>query len=332
MRTASATIALALLVGCGTAESPVGATELDHVQGTLVVANKRGNSLSRIDLASGNETHRVRACENPHELAVSPNRSHVVVACYSGETLEIFETAALRKVAEITLDEGARPHGVVWHSNGSIVASAEGRGSIFVIEAALSDEPKVREIGSGAPGPHMVVLDASGEAAWGTIIPTGTVVRYDLVTGTEAARRELGGQTEGIALAPNGSALWVGANQAGKIYRLDPVTLEVRAEIESGPIPIRVAAHPGGRWVVSSNMGEGGLSVIDTAANAVARSISVSGSQERGQVTLVFSCDGSRLYAAETMNDTIAEINFASGRVLRRLEAGEGSDGLAVLE
>ncbi|HEY6816075.1 MAG TPA: YncE family protein, partial [Croceibacterium sp.] len=159
-----------------------------------------------------------------------------------------------------------------------------------------------------------------------------TVVRYDLATGREAGRRALGGQTEGIALAPDGSALWIGANQAGKVYRLDPATLEVEAEVASGAVPIRVAAHPDGRWVVSSNFGEGGLSVIDTAVNAVGRSVSVSGDPGPQQVTLVFSADGERLYAAETATSTVAEVDFATGAVLRRLPSGDGGDGLAVFE
>jgi len=46
----------------------------------------------------------------------------------------------------------------------------------------------------------------------------------------------------------------------------------------------------------------------------------------------VFSTDGSRLYAAETANDTIAEVDFASGEVLRRLATGPGGDGLAVVD
>ena len=52
-------------------------------------------------------------------------------------------------------------------------------------------------------------------------------------------------------------ALWGGANQSGKVYRLDPATLEVEAEVAAGTVPIRVAAHPQGRWVVSSNFAEG---------------------------------------------------------------------------
>jgi len=64
----------------------------------------------------------------------------------------------------------------------------------------------------------------------------------------------------------------------------------------------------------------------------VVRTITVSGSQDAAQVTLVFSEDGSRLYAAETGHDEIAEIDFESGEVLRRLPAGPGVNGLAVID
>lgn len=328
MRTPILTAAI-LLGACGA--PPAAASE--DVTGTMVVANKRAGSLSRVDLATGQKTHEVTSCANPHELAVSPDRMHVALACYSGQEVEIYRTADLAKVKQVVLGEGARPHGVFWHANGTLFASAEGRGSIFVIEQPLSDSPGVRELGGGgAPGPHMVVVDEAGKFAWGTIIPTGTVVRYDLAAGTEAGRKVLGGQTEGIALAPDGGALWVGANQAGKVYRLDPATLEVEAEVASGAVPIRVAAHPRGGWVVSSNFAEGGLSVIDTDGNTVTRSVPVSGNQGPQQVTLVFSADGARLYAAETAANTVAEVDFATGRVLRRLPTGEGGDGLAVFE
>ena len=321
---AAAAVAFA---GCSMAEQPARAAD----GGTLLVANKRGNSLSRLDLGTGKETHRVATCANPHELAVSPDTQHVALACYDGTHVEIYRTGDLGRVKRIELGPGAEPHGIAWHPGGKLVASAEGRGSIFVIEDALG-EAKVREIGSEAPGPHLVVLDAGGQVAWGTIIPTGTVVRYDLAAGRETGRRVLGGQTEAIALSPDGSALWVGANAASKVFRLDPETLEVEAEVATGPVPIRVAAHPQGQWVVSSNFGVGGLSVIDATSNEVARTVPVSGAQGPQQVTLVFSDDGSRLYAAETATNTIAEVDFATGKVLRRLPTGEGGDGLAVFE
>lgn len=331
MRFTGAAIGAALLAGCG-AGGTAGAQET--VSGTLLVANKRGNSLSRIDLATGAETHRTGTCENPHELTVSPDRHYVLVACYSGRTLEIYHTADLSPGWTVELGESARVHSALWVHERRVVAGAEGRGSLYVVDFAPNTDATLAEIGGGGPGPHLLAVGGRGWRAWGTIIPAGAVVRYELAEegGTEQARRTLGGQTEALALSPDGAALWVGSNSDDKVYRLDPETLETVAEIAVGSTPIRIAAHPGGRWVATSNFGGGDISVIDTATNRVARTIAVSGSDDAAQVTLVFSADGSRLYAAETATNTIAEIDFASGKVLRRLPTGDGGDGLAVFE
>lgn len=330
MRFKGAALALALMAGCPAEQ----AEAQDEVSGTLLVANKRGNSLSRIDLASGAETHRADTCENPHELTVSPDRQSVLVACYSGRTLEIYDTGDLSRERTIELGERARVHSAIWIDESRIVAGAEGRGSLYAIELVQGAEPRLVEIGGGGPGPHLLAVDDGGAQAWGTIIPLGTVVRYELGDegGTEAVRRVVGAQTEALALSPDGSSLWVGSNSENKVYRLDPETLETLAEVEVGTTPIRLAAHPGGRWVATSNFGSGDISVIDAESGKVARTIAVSGSGGAAQVTLVFSEDGSRLYAAETAADRIAEIDFESGEVLRRLPTGEGGDGLAVFE
>lgn len=310
-----------------------------ELQGALFVANKRGASLSRIDLETGEETHRAETCDNPHELTVPASGKFVIVACYSGRTLEVFHTADLSPAGSgsIELGDNARVHSAIWQDGDRIFAGAEGRGSFYIIALAANTNgppPAVAtlEIGGGGPGPHLIAVNSDETQAWGTIIPTGEVVRYDLSRQVEAARAKIGDQIEAIALAPDESALWVSSNSDSIAYRLNPMTLEVEAEVETGAIPIRLAMHPSGDFVVSSNLGDGNLSVIDTRSNRVVRTIEVSGSREAVQVTLVFSADGERLYAAETAANTIAEIDFASGKVLRRLATGEGGDGLAVLE
>ena len=63
-------LAVCLLAGCtanGEAAGPASEeTRPELEREALFVANKRGNSLSRIDLASGEEERRGETCENPH--------------------------------------------------------------------------------------------------------------------------------------------------------------------------------------------------------------------------------------------------------------------------
>ena len=89
-------------------------------------------------------------------------------------------------------------------------------------------------------------------------------------------------------------------------------------------------ASPDGRLVATSNIAAGTISLFDAGTRALLKTIKVSGEQAKGQVTLLFSADSKRLYAAETGHDKVAEIDVASGNVLRRIAAGKNGDGLAI--
>ncbi len=335
MRLPIAITALFALAACSAAagtQAPASSSEA--AAGTLFVANKRGASVSRIDLANGEETQRVDTCENPHELSISPDGERLIVACYSGRSAEIYSIADLSPVEVLDLGEGARAHVALWLADDRVLAGAEGRGSIVQLLDVGGRLTGTFEHEVGEVGPHLLAVDVAANRAWGTIIPTGEVVLWDITPGAigELARARIGNAIEAIALSPDASSLWVSSNEDNVAYRLDPVTLEVQAEVATGEVPIRLAMHPSGDFVVSSNFGSGDLTVIDTATNGAVRTIPVSGSSDAVQVTLVFSEDGERLYAAETATDTIAEIDFASGEVLRRLPTGPGGDGLAIID
>ena len=301
---------------------------------TLFVANKFGNTLSRIDLASGEEVQRVPACENPHELATSPDGRHVALACYGGTRIDIFTTDALEKVASIDLGANARPHGIVWHESGAIYATAEGKQELARIIRPLEPDHAITFYRTFKAGSHMVAVAPDESAAWTTDLGSKTVTRIDLREGRASLSREVGIEPEGIALSPDGRMLWVSARGSDKAFALDPATLAIRETVETGAFPLRLAIRPQGDVAITSNLRDGSLTVIDLATARPVRTIAVSSAaeaEERFQVTLLWSDDGRRIYVAETKSDTIAEVDYASGAVLRRLRAGDGGDGLAIL-
>lgn len=336
-RMLTALFASAALVACGSAAEPGGAggpgASASDAVGSLFVANKRGNTLSKIDLASGSEVTRVDSCANPHELATSGDGRHVALACYGGTTVEIFATDTLEKVSSIELGANARPHGIVWHANGKIYATAEGRQSIFAVSDPLG-EATAQEFATGKQGSHMLAVSPDGKTAWTTDLGSKTVTRIDMDGNAPPLSREVGIEPEGIALAPDGETLWVSARGSDKAFALDPATLSVREEVMTGRFPLRLAIRPQGDVAVTSDLADGGLSVIDLSSASVVRQIEVSGPDEaeaRMQVTVLWSDDGKRIYVAETASDTIAEVEFASGKVLRRLPTGAGGDGMAIV-
>lgn len=301
---------------------------------TLFVAAKRGNTLSKVDLATGKEVLRLPSCTNPHELATSPDGQHVALACYGGTSVDIFRTDSLAKLASIDLGTNARPHGIVWHANGDIYATAEGRKSVFWIKAPLSEARGLFESATGKDGSHMLAVSPDGRTAWTTDLGSRTVTRIDLVTRRAPLSVTVGEEPEGISLSPDGKTLWVSARGSNQAFALDPQTMEVRHTVATGRFPLRIAVRPQGDVAVTSDLQDGSLSVIDTATAKVIRTIAVSGLAEaeaRFQVTILWSDDGKRIYVAETASDTVAEVDYASGTVLRRLPGGEGGDGMAIL-
>lgn len=324
--------ALLALAACAPIEAPAGAG--DGPVPALFVAGKRGNTLSKVNLATGKEVLRQPSCTNPHELATSPDGRHVALACYGGTTVDIFVTDTLAKIASIDLGANARPHGIVWHANGDLYATAEGRKSVFWLRNPLSEAREIFAFGTGKEGSHMLAVSPDARTAWTTDLGSRTVTRIDLLTRRAPLSVTVGEEPEGIALAPDGKTLWVSARGSNQVFALDPQTMAVRETLATGRFPLRIAIRPQGDVAVTSDLQDGALSVIDLARAQVVGNIAVSSpaeAQTRFQVTILWSRDGERIYVAETGTDTVAEVDFASGTVLRRLKVGEGGDGMAIL-
>ena len=176
----------------------------------------------------------------------------------------------------------------------------------------------------------MVAVTADGTTAYTSNIAAGTVTVVDLAGARKLRDITVGGRPEGIALSRDELVLLVGDLEGSRVQAFDTDTFDKLAEVKTGGVPIRVAASPDGRWIVTSNLGAGSLTIIDAATRDHVRDIELSGDEKAGQVTIIFSPDGQRLYAAETGSDVVAEVDLASGKVLRRLPAGKNGDGLAI--
>ncbi|TAD80221.1 MAG: YncE family protein, partial [Sphingomonadales bacterium] len=248
--------ASATLAACAPVAEP-GAGGGAAMPPTLFVAAKRGNTLSKVDLATGKEVLRLPSCTNPHELATSPDGRHVALACYGGTSVDIFATDTLDRVASVDLGTNARPHGIVWHSGGDLYVTAEGRKSIFWLRNPLSETRESFEFGTGKDGSHMLAVSPDARTAWTTDLGSRTVTRVDLLTRRAPLSVTVGEEPEGIALAPDGKTLWVSARGSNQAFALDPVTMQVRETVATGRFPLRIAVRPQGDVAVTSDLQDG---------------------------------------------------------------------------
>ena len=306
----------------------------------LLVGNKGEDTVSFIDLTSGEELARVPTSNTaPHEIAVSPDRTQAAVVNYGDNDIDIFDIASRSILKTVDLGADTRPHGIAWLEDGRILATTEGGRSLvelspdaIVGSADYAEEFwTIRSISTNAEGTHMLAVDEAANIAFTANLGDRTVSRIDLEAGTVTHTATAGTQPEGIDLTNDGEELWVSARGSDEVYVLSADHLSELAIIEVGAFPLRLLISPDGKHAVTSNLVDASVSVIDVASRELVRTIPVGEDAASAQVTLLFSDDGERLYVAETGTDTVAEVDFASGEVLRRIEVGDQGDGLAIV-
>ena len=294
---------------------------------TLLIGNKGEDTVSFVDLDSGQERARVATGRAPHEIAISPNGRQAAVVAYGGTTLDIFDVRKATLVKRIDIAPNAAPHGIVWLKNGLLVVAAEKSKSVAIVDPRRGS---VEAIPTDQAGSHMLVVSPDQHTAYVANILAGTVSVIDLRHKTKVGDIAVGGNPEGIAITPDGKYLWVGDDSGPRVRVVDLATGQTIETLATDSIAIRIAISPDGKHAIISNMASGTLNIFDVATRKPVRSIPVSGERQAMQVTLSFSRDGKRLYVAETGRDTIAEVELSSGTVLRRIAAGRNGDGLGV--
>ncbi|HET6524740.1 beta-propeller fold lactonase family protein [Sphingopyxis sp.] len=293
---------------------------------TLLVGNKGEDTLSVIALDSGAELARLPTGKMPHEIAISPDGKQAAVVAYGGTTIDVFDVAKRTKLRTIDISPNQRPHGLLWLSDGRLVATAEGSESVAVV----APDGTLTSIATGQKGTHMITVAPDGRTAYTANIGSGTVSVLDLKDAKKLRDLTIGGKPEGLALTKGGRELWVGDLDAPRVSIWDTKSGEKIAELPVDPVAIRVLASSDGKRVATSNIASGTINLFDAETRAPLKTITVSGDAAKGQVTLLFSADSKRLYAAETGHDEVAEIDVASGEVLRRIATGKQGDGLAI--
>ncbi|MGJ8560993.1 MAG: beta-propeller fold lactonase family protein [Litorimonas sp.] len=315
-----------LLAACAANSAPL---ETDTSIGSLLlVGNKGEDTVSFIDLKSGEELARVSTSHGwPHEIAPSPDSTQAAVVNYQDHHIDIFDLDSRTIVETIDLGEHTRPHGIKWLPDGRIIASTEGNESI--VEIAL--DRTITGIKTHEAGTHMVEVSPDGTKAYTANLGAGSISLIDLNTDTLIKTAPAGAGTEGIDLTPDGTELWISNREANTVIVYNAATLDQIDSLEVGAFPIRLQISPNGRYAVTSNLQDGSLSVIDVKTRTLRRTIPLSGGPSTAQVTILFSDDGQYLYVAETGVDRVAEIDFKTGIVVRRLPAGRQGDGLALI-
>lgn len=307
--------------------------------GRLLATTERSRSLTVVDTRRGDAVSAIpTGQQGTHMVAVSPDGRLAFTANIGSGSVSVLDLSTRRKIRDIVV--GGAPEGIALSADGQTLWVADLQGArVQAFDAGAisgADESgfrpaidiavtvrngSVEEIAKDVVAPLERALRAmKGVGDVTSFIRPGGATVQAAARGTAVDRAEAE-----AALRRAGAAFPAGRTEASiAILTSAPIASEA-----TGNRPIRVVATPDGRSVIVSNAGSGSLTVIDTRSRAFPRTVAVGG-QEAVQVTLLLSPDGKRLYAAETGRNTVAEIEVATWKVLRRLPAGKQGDGLAI--
>ncbi|MHB0962256.1 MAG: beta-propeller fold lactonase family protein [Gemmatimonadaceae bacterium] len=299
--------------------------------GVLIAGNKRANTASVVDLASGRTLAELPTPPGPHESAVSSDGRWGVITGYGtqqpGNTLLIIDLPVAAAVRTIDLGEYRRPHGIAFLPGDSLIAvTVEANQAVLVVHR---ERGVVRAIHTGEQTTHQMAVRPDGALGYTANIRSGTISEVNFATGA-ARSLAVAPEVEGIGVTPDGREVWVGSNTAGTISIVDVAAWKVVATLDQGERPYRVNISPDGKLAAAALTLRSRIRLIDVATR---REVALMSTPDNAQpVGMTWSVDGKRLYVACQGINAIAEFDIASRRLVRTIAVGDGPDGVAVAE
>jgi len=322
--------ALAGWIAAGIAAGAVPATAAPD----LFVVAKREAALHRIDAAGKAPPARVPLGVNGHEVTLSADGRLAYVPIYgdsalgkpgsNGSTIEVIDTAAMRRIDTIDLGEGVRPHSAVLDRDGRLWVTAE------IAEAVLLVDPKTKRVvgraPTGQPESHSLALSPDGRRLYTSNVGAGSVSVIDTAARKLVAVVPVAKRVQRVTASPDGRFVFAHDTQAPRLAVIDTATNELARWIELPDPAYASAATPDGRFLLVGSPVARRLHVVDLARLAVVRSLDPG----CDPAYVVADGNGRKAYLSCPRDGKIAVLDLASMAMDAALPVEPGIEGIAL--
>ena len=326
-----ASCALAVLASASLATTSAGAGD-DLKTGHLLVANQQSANASLIDLATDRMTL-IDVGVGPHEAQISPDGRTGVVTIYGqqppGNQLAVIDVASAKVVRTISLGQYTRPHGVLFlpGQNSRVVVTSETTQNLVIVDLASGTIEGA--IGTGAAGSHMAALTSDGKRAFTANVGGGSISEIDLAGRKLVRTIPIAPMTEGIAVAPDGSTVWVGSNTNRTVTVVDSAS---RASGETPGLtvltgftfPYRLAISADGKIAIVCDAQGDMIHVADVASRKVIWTLGSLGSP-RG---VSIAPDGRTAFVTLAASSSVGVVDLVTHKLTRTIGVGASPDGV----
>ncbi len=304
----------------------VSANDVPQHTGTLMVVNKRADTVSVIDLASRTIITTIATGKGPHELAMSPNGRWAVVTDYvGGNSLTVIDVSTLKVKHTIDLADYPKPHGIHFLKDPTLViVSSEGSDSVVIADIMAGNV--VSAIETKQKGSHMVAVSEDSPFAYTTNMGSNSVSRIDLTNHTWVDLLPMPRTPEAITLSKSGKQLWVGSNFDGYVSLFDADSGNLLQRFEGYQFPYRILLSDDERYAVVPDYRASTLDVFSLGDDIQRRVLNLD--KDTGPKGLTWYSDDRTLFLSAYEQDKVMVMSISTGKILYEVPTGDGPDGI----
>jgi YVTN family beta-propeller protein len=296
--------------------------------GTVLVANQQSASATIIDVATQAATT-LDVGVGPHETIISPDGKWGVVTIYGiggapGNKLAVIDLAAKKVARTIDLGEYTRPHGASFlpGSSSRMVVTSETTQNVVLVDIAQGHV--LSAIPTKHPGSHMLGVTADGKHLFTSNITWGGITEIDLEKSAFARDLQVSAATEGVAVSPDGSTVWLGANQAGTVSVIDTKSWSVAATLSDLGMPYRIGISPDGSTAVICDPKGEKIHIADVKQRKVIGEVGSFGSPRGVKI----APDNRTAFVTLGPQNAVAAVDLVDRKVLWTAPVGTAPDGV----
>lgn len=231
---------------------------------TVILTAKSDNKIQFFDAGTLAHLSDIDMPASTHELVRAPDANTVYASVYGGgifgknkdpdRRIAVIDLPSKSLVRTIDVGETVAPHSLMMDAHGTLWSSAELGNAVLAIDP-LSDKVEHIEVG-GAP--HWIAISHATGKLFASFKTKEAVAVIDIASRRKVATIPIPHGAEGIAVSPDGWALFVCAHAKGLLHVFDTRTngRHDTVEIEGAPGELnqlrRVRVSPDGRFVCVS--------------------------------------------------------------------------------